>query len=142
MKIGLSYSRCLRDIVDGTVDIDDVLVVISRTDFDPHDNEQWDEIWNGYHAAGSWSKPEWAGYPSSEFKNQFRAASIQLWEQGKFHQPRQFGARPNRLPYYWLDVIVSPTDINSAPALKEAYEHFLTVAGLFNVNAAQLEHRE
>ena len=32
MKIGLSYSRCVRDIVDGTVPIDDVLVVISRTE--------------------------------------------------------------------------------------------------------------
>ena len=39
MKIGLSYSRCVRDIVDGVVSIDDVLIVISRTDFDPHDND-------------------------------------------------------------------------------------------------------
>jgi hypothetical protein len=35
MKIGLSYSRCVRDIVDGRVDIADVLVLITRTDFDP-----------------------------------------------------------------------------------------------------------
>ncbi len=34
MKIGLSYSRCVRDIVDGRVDIDDVLIIIARTDFD------------------------------------------------------------------------------------------------------------
>jgi hypothetical protein len=39
MKIGLSYSRCVRDIVDGIVDIDDILVVITRTDFDPHNDE-------------------------------------------------------------------------------------------------------
>ena len=32
MKIGLSYSRCIRDIVEGKVDINDVLVIISRTD--------------------------------------------------------------------------------------------------------------
>ena len=36
MKIGLSYSRCVRDIVDGVVDIDDVLIIIARTNFDPH----------------------------------------------------------------------------------------------------------
>ena len=41
MKIGLSYSRCVRDIVDGTVDIEDVLLIIARTDFDPHDDDQW-----------------------------------------------------------------------------------------------------
>jgi hypothetical protein len=40
MKTGLSYSRCVRDIVDGKVDIDDVLVLISRTDFDPRDDAQ------------------------------------------------------------------------------------------------------
>ena len=40
MKIGLSYSRCIRDIVDGTVDINDVLIVIARTDFDPHDGQK------------------------------------------------------------------------------------------------------
>ena len=48
MKIGLSYSRCVLDIVDGTVDIDDVLLIIARTDFDPHDDEQWKGIWEGY----------------------------------------------------------------------------------------------
>ena len=47
MKIGLSYSRCVRDIVDGVVDIDDVLVLITRTDFDPHDDQQWRGIWIG-----------------------------------------------------------------------------------------------
>ena len=47
MKIGLSYSRCVRDIVDGTVDIDDVLVLITRTDFDPRDDTQWQGIWKG-----------------------------------------------------------------------------------------------
>ena len=62
MKIGLSYSRCVRDIVDGKVDIDDVLVVVARTDFDPHDDEQWADIWNGYRSRSGLSKPEWVDY--------------------------------------------------------------------------------
>ena len=41
MRIGLSFSRCVLDIVEGRVDIDDVLVVIARTDFDPHNDSQW-----------------------------------------------------------------------------------------------------
>ena len=48
MKIGLSYSRCVRDIVDGVVSIDDVLIVISRTDFDPRNADEWQGIWIGY----------------------------------------------------------------------------------------------
>ena len=51
MKIGLSYSRCVRDIVDGKVDIRDVLVIITRTDFDPRNDDQWAGIWTGYGAA-------------------------------------------------------------------------------------------
>jgi hypothetical protein len=107
MKIGLSYSRCVKDIVDGKVDINDVLVIISRTDFDPHNDEQWQGIWSGYgggHQFGNpWSNPEWINY-SAEDEDRFRSISIELWEQGKFHQPRKFGAHPRRLPYYWMEV--------------------------------------
>ena len=41
MKIGLSYSRCIRDIIEGKVEIDDILIIIARTDFDPRDDKQW-----------------------------------------------------------------------------------------------------
>jgi hypothetical protein len=108
MKIGLSYSRCIRDIVDGKVDINDVLVLITRTDFDPHNDDQWRGIWIGYgggteneysHGFFSQSNPEWAGYHNED---QFRGVSIDLYDSGKMHQPRKFGARPRRLPYYWL----------------------------------------
>jgi hypothetical protein len=74
MKIGLSYSRCVRDIVDGVVDISDVLVVIARTDFDPTDDKQWDSIWHGYHSRLGWSNPEWADYDDQDI---FRSVSIE-----------------------------------------------------------------
>jgi hypothetical protein len=135
MKIGLSYSRCVRDIVEGKVDIDDVLVIISRTDFDPHNNEQWTGIWQGYgggQTLGSpWSNPEWMNYPAED-EDRFRSVSIELWEQGKFHQPRKFGAHPRRLPYYWMEVGLQSEDINSNPALKKAWEQFQILAGLSN----------
>ena len=41
MKVGLSLSRCMRDIVEARVVYDDVLVIIARTDFDPHDDAHW-----------------------------------------------------------------------------------------------------
>ena len=31
MKVGLSFSRCLRDIIEGKVEYDNVLVIVSRT---------------------------------------------------------------------------------------------------------------
>ena len=133
MKIGLSYSRCVRDIVDGTVSIDDVLVVISRTSFDPRDDAQWRGIWFGYRSGGTGSHPEWSGY-SDEDEQKFRDVSLDLWHYGKFHQPRLFGAHPRRLPYFWLDVTLPIEELENNPAAKLAWEKFVTLAGLGGTN--------
>ena len=140
MKIGLSYSRCVRDIVDGHVDIEDVLVIITRTDFDPHDDTQWQSIWQGY-AGGSdanlmrgyfsGANPEWSGYDDEDL---FRSVTIELWETGKLHQPRKFGAHPARRPEIWLEAVLPSEELEKNPAAKIAWEKFQTVAGLTNVN--------
>jgi hypothetical protein len=136
MKIGLSYSRCVRDIVDGRVDINDVLVLITRTDFDPHDDAQWSGIWAGYGGGTnngptrgffSHSNPEWAGYKDED---QFRSITIELHNTGRMHQPRQFGAHPHRLPYYWLETIVSDSDLENSPTVKDAWDKFQMISGL------------
>ena len=139
MKIGLSYSRCVRDIVDGKVSIDDVLVLITRTDFDPHDDTQWSDIWIGYgggtnngYTRGffSGSNPEWAGYHDED---QFRSVSIELWESGKLHQPRKFGAHPSRRPEIWLEAVLPNSELDNNPAAKAAWDKFQTIASLTNV---------
>ena len=139
MKIGLSYSRCIRDIVDGKVDIADVLVLITRTDFDPHDDQQWSDIWIGYgggtdngYTTGffSTSNPEWAGYHNED---QFRSVSIELWDTGKLHQPRKFGVNPVRRPEIWLESVLPSSELERNPAAKMAWDQFQTVAGLTNV---------
>ena len=132
MKIGLSYSRCVRDIVDGTVDIDDVLIIITRTNFDPHDDEQWRGIWIGYHDSMGLSNPEWRNYPPED-EDRFRSVSIELLESGKLHQPRKFGAHPRRMPYYWLETGLPDNELERFPAVKLAWDHFQTVAGLSGV---------
>jgi hypothetical protein len=127
MKVGLSFSRCVRDIVDGIVDIDDVLVVVARTDFDPHNDQQWTGIWLGYH----WNNPEWGNYPDED-EDRFRSVAIKLWESGKFHQPRKFGAHPARRPEYWLETVLVSEEIETNPAVKAAWNNFQVVAGLTN----------
>jgi len=145
MKIGLSYSRCVRDIVEGQVDINDVLVIVARTDFDPHNDEQWQGIWQGY-AGGSnrgsmirmfaGSNPEWADY-GDEDEDRFRSVSIDLYDSGKLHQPRQFGAHPRRLPYYWLETIVSTEELENNSSVKHAWEQFQVIAGLASIKLDQ-----
>ena len=138
MKIGLSYSRCVRDIVDGKVDIDDVLCIIARTDFDPHNAEQWSGIWLGYGggnggATSVWSAPEWGNY-TAEDEDRFRSVSIELWESGKLHQPRKFGAHPSRRPEIWLETVLPSSELETNPAAKDAWDRFQTIAGLTSVN--------
>lgn len=137
MKIGLSFSRCVRDLVEGVVDIDDVLIIIARTDFDPHDDKQWQGIWSGYGGGNGgmgsiWSRPEWGAY-GPEREADFRSVSVELWETGKLHQPRKFGAHPRRLPYYWVETILPTDELDKNPAIKSAWDNFQILAGLSSV---------
>ena len=75
------------------------------------------------------SNPEWSDYPDED-EDRFRSVSIELWESGKFHQPRKFGAHPSRLPYYWLEASLPAEELEDNPAVKRAWEQFQIVAGL------------
>ena len=134
MKIGLSFSRCVLDIVEGRVDIEDVLVVISRTDFDPRDDKQWAGIWDGY-CYGGLSHPEWGDYDfhNAEDEAKFRNVSTDLWNQGKLHQPRKFGVHPSRRPEIWLETVLPSSELERNPTAKKAWDQFQMVAGLSNV---------
>ena len=129
MKIGLSYSRCVRDIVEGRVDINNVLVLISRTDFDPNDDKQWADIWMGYRFGGN---PEWYACKDQD-EGHYRQVSIDLWETGRFHQPRKFGYKPRRHGHYWLEAVLPSEELDRNPTVKDAWDKFQMVAGLTNV---------
>lgn len=133
MKVGLSMSRCVRDIYEGTVDINDVLVVVARTDFDPEDDKQWAGIWQGYgggeNMGGVWSRPEWSNIPADD-ESKIRQICIDLKQTGKLHQPRQYGAYPSRLPYYWLETFAPEAEIANNPATVKAWEKYKMLAGL------------
>jgi hypothetical protein len=134
MKIGLSYSRCILDIVEERVDMEDVLVLITRTHFDPRDDDQWKGIWQGY-TLGGLSNPEWADYDlnNKDHEDKFRSVSIMLYEDGKMHQPRQFGAHPRRRPEIWLEAVLPNSELENNPTAKLAWEKFQTIASLSSV---------
>ena len=125
MKVGLSLSRCVRDIYEGKVEMKDVLVVIARTDFDPYNESHWQGIWDGY-LYGGMSNPEWAGLDDQE--DDVRNVCQELYDQGKLHQPRQFKAHPPRLPYYWLECFVPPEEMN--PAQQKAWDNYKLITDL------------
>ena len=136
MKIGLSYSRCIRDIVDGKVALRDVLVIVARTDFDPRDDEQWRNIWEGYGGGQTFgspfSQPEWMNY-SAEDEQKFRDITLELYNTGKLHQPRKFGSHPIRRREFWLEAVLPSEELDKNPAARKAWDSFQTVAGLTSV---------
>ena len=133
MKIGTSLSRCVKDIYEGVVDINDVLVIVARTDFDPEDDKHWTQIWKGYaggNGGGSlYSQPEWCSIPAED-EQAVRDICIKLKRWGKLHQPRQYGAHPTRLAHYWYDVVLSDDVVQSNPAAKKAWDNYKMIAGL------------
>jgi hypothetical protein len=139
MKIGLSYSRCIRDIVDGAVDPEDVLVVISRTDFDPTVDTEWDNIWRGYTGGRGMSAREWSEY-GEDRREDFRNATLDLWHAGKLHQPRKFGAHPGRRGQYWLEAVLPPSELERNPAARDAWDRFQVIAGLSNIQLDREYH--
>jgi hypothetical protein len=133
MKIGSSLSRCARDIYEGTVDINDVLVIVARTDFDPTNDKHWTSLWNGYgggNTIGSmYSQPEWSSIPAED-EQKLRDIILDLYDAGKIHQPRQYGAHPVRMNHYWYDAILTDEVVNTNPAAKKAWDNYKLIAGL------------
>ena len=127
MKIGLSLSRCMRDVYEGSVEENDVLVIVARTDVDPYNDKHWEGLWQGY-LYGGLSNPEWAGLEDHE--EGMRQLLINLYDDGKIHQPRQFNAHPPRLPYYWLECSVPDNELLDKPAVKKAWDNYKMIAEL------------
>lgn len=134
MKIGLSLSRCILDIVEERVDPEDVLVIIARTHFDPNVDEEWKEIWHGYTHRDSFAPPEWSEWADvTGAEDKFRAVILQLWNDGKLHQPRKFGARSIRRKEFWLEAVLPSEELDRNVSAKKAWERFQVVAGLANI---------
>lgn len=133
MKIGLSFSRCIREIYEGLIDPEDVLIIIARTNFDPNDDTQWSNIWNGYRTRSGLSNPEWIVIPEED-EDKLRALCMTIYNDGKMHQPRKFGAHPIRRSEIWLETVLPDSELKKNPAAMKAWNQFQMVAGLTNVN--------
>lgn len=121
MRIGFSLGRCVRDIVKGDIGIDDVVVIITSTRIETA--EQLKDVILSY-----MGRPNYLlGLDEDECQS---IAGI-LWREGKFHQPRNFGAWPPIVDEIavWGDLV--PTGGFEDPMVKEAwsaYRSLLTLA--------------
>jgi len=120
MKIGFSFGRCIRDIVNGTVNIDDVMCVIARTQVT---REQLGWLVDEY-----LFRP---GYLDGLEREACVKVAEELMDRGLIHQPRVSGSYRSMVSpkFVWMDLV--PTDAaNNYPAVQEAWESYQTVLRL------------
>ena len=104
MKIGFSLGRCIRDIVRKKVDIEDVLVIVTRTH--SRDLAGILDIVDEYKYERT--------YLMGLDMDQCKQVATDLWHAGKIHQPRLNGTHPPMLhnAYVWMDIVPTATDLS------------------------------
>jgi hypothetical protein len=114
MKIGFSLGRCIRDIVNGDVSIDDVAFIITATSI--HDREQLANVISVY-----------CGEPSYLLGcdyDQSLAVAQNLWDTNRLLQPRKQGLHRHQQPENSIWVDMFPTELSQNPAVKTAWEQY------------------
>lgn len=132
MKVGFSLGRCIRDIVNESVDIDDVIVIVSGTHFTTQ--EQLTRIVSEY----MWRPGYLDGLDESECQG---VASV-LFREGKIHQPRNFGTYRSMMPEnaVWADLF--PTGGFDDPMVQEAWQAYRGMLGLTGNKPTEKEYIE
>jgi len=115
MKIGFSLGRCVRDIVKGHVNIDDVAFIIAATSI--HDEPQLANVIEQY----MYRDDEYL-YGLDEAACQ--AVALDLWKTNKILQPRRQGLHRHRQPEnaVWVDMF--PTVISENHSVKTAWDAY------------------
>jgi hypothetical protein len=125
--IGTSLGRCLRSILLGEVSLDQVFLIctgtLSKT------KEQYLTVVNNYYH----ERP--VGYDLTPWPlEEVEKLAVTLWDTGKIHQPRNFGA----LPFFpathgdsilWFEIV--PPHMLDRPGIKDLWEKVRMLVRLY-----------
>ena len=114
MKIGFSFGRCVRDIVNGDVSIDDVAFIIAATNI--REIEQLAPVINDY----MFREDYLYGLDEDECQ---RVAS-ELWNSNKLLQPRRQGLHRHKQPENAIWVDIFPTTASENESVKRAWDTY------------------
>lgn len=114
MKIGFSLGRCIRDIVKGYVNINDVAFVISATNI--RQREDLELVIITYEG-----EPRYLGGLDHD---QCMEVAYQLWDTNRILQPRAQGLHRHAQPEssVWVDMF--PTELSQNDAVKKAWDSY------------------
>lgn len=130
MRIGFSLGRCIRDIVNGDVDIDEVAFIIAGTYIT--EKEQLAPVLAEY----TYHRAYLQGLDLLECTK----VAEKLWDLNKILQPRRQGLQRHLQPEdaIWVDIF--PTKISNNSAVKQAWENYRVLLNMIeNVNTDTLE---
>jgi hypothetical protein len=115
MKIGFSLGRCVRDIVNGSVSIDDVAFIIAATNI--HSEEQLKNVIEDYMFRGD-------DYLYGLDEDACQSVALNLWSTNKILQPRRQGMHRHRQPENSIWVDMFPTTPSTSESVKTAWEQY------------------
>jgi len=121
MKVGFSFGRCVRDIVQGKVDIADVVVIVARTKMNSEDIVKM--VIDTYNT-------DFFGPLRDLDLDQCRTVGLTLWRTGKIHQPRIYNSTPIDVAddFVWMDL--APTTDSADENVKEAWSYYRSMLAL------------
>jgi LmbE family N-acetylglucosaminyl deacetylase len=114
MKIGFSLGRCIRDIVNGEISVDDVAFIIAATNI--RDRDQLFNVIVMYEA-----EPE---YLYNLDHDKCMEVAHALWDTNRILQPRREGLHRHKQPEnsVWVDMF--PTILSDNESVKRAWESY------------------
>ena len=123
-KIGFSASRCIRDIVENKVSLEDVVFITTGTNCPTL--EHWMEVIDAYTQIEVYDERSLADLD----KQRVLEVAQDLWQFGKIHQPRVFGAHRSRSAHVWMDLVHTKEDRDANPMLAKAWEQAQMIENL------------
>jgi hypothetical protein len=121
MKIGFSFGRCVRSIVKGEVNIDDVLCIIARTYMPNEQDVEW--VVDEYLTRRA--------YLLGLDRDRCHEVGLTLWKTGRIIEPRQNGIHVMSAPddCVWMDLYptVVGTENASVKAAWDAYRMLINL---------------
>jgi hypothetical protein len=114
MKIGFSLGRCVRDIVNGDVSLDDVAFIIAATAI--REKEKLRPVIQDY----TWRD----GYLYGLDEEVCQSVAEQLWDQRKILQPRLQGLQRHMQPENAVWVDMYPTLISENDSVKKSWDAY------------------